>query len=255
VAAELRHLFTPLALRGIELRNRILMTGATTNMAYGGLPGEQLADYYAERARGGAGLIVTEMTVVHPSGIVMDRAIQNWDDRVLSGFQLLAAGVHRHGGKVFAQVGHPGRQGRSFFSEQPLLAPSALPSPAHHEVPKEAELEDVSDLVRCYADGAARALEAGMDGVEIHSAYGGYFLAQWLSPTTNVRQDDYGGTLEQRLRIVLDVVDAVREAAGPDVPVGIQITGDEGVPGGLTPDDAVVIAASSTSTAAWTTSP
>lgn len=238
----LPHLFSPLKVGGLEIRNRILMTGAATNMAYGGVPGEQFADYYAERARGGAGLIVTEMTVVHPSGIVMSRAVQNWDDRIVSGLAPVAAKVHHFGGRIFAQGGHPGRQGRSWFSERPLIAPSALPSSAHNEVPKEAEEADIDELIRACAAGAARAIDAGMDGVEIHSAYGGYFLAQWLSPSSNIREDHYGGDLDRRLRIVIEIIKAVRAAIGNQVPLGIQISGEEGIPGGLTLDDSIAIA-------------
>jgi 2,4-dienoyl-CoA reductase-like NADH-dependent reductase (Old Yellow Enzyme family) len=235
------HLFQPLRLRSVDIRNRLLMTGAQTNMAPAGRPGAQMAAYYAERARGGAGLIVTELTIVHPSGHISERAIRNWDDGAISGLRLLADAVHAHGGRLFAQVGHGGRQGRSWLSERPLLSASALPSPAHGEVPKVATLQEIAELVEAYAEGAARAVAAGMDGVEIHSAYGGYLLSQWLSPATNRRSDEYGGTPRNRLRFVLEVVQAVRASVGDEVPVGIQINGTDGIAGGLTIDDSVAV--------------
>lgn len=235
-------LFTPLALRSAEIRNRILMTGAQTGMATGGMPGDQLAAYYGARAEGGAGLIITEITIVHPSGFIAEHAIRNWHDSAIPGLKLIADAVHRHGGTIFAQVGHGGRQGTSFLSERPLLSASALPSPAHGEVPKEAEPEEIAELVSAYAHGARRAVEAGMDGVEIHSAYGGYLIAQWLSPTTNARTDEYGGSYPNRARLVFEIAAAVRRAIGSEVPLGIQITGDEGIPNGLTVADAVTLA-------------
>jgi 2,4-dienoyl-CoA reductase-like NADH-dependent reductase (Old Yellow Enzyme family) len=241
MAEPLPHLFRPLRLRALDIRNRLLMTGAQTNMAPDGRPSAQMAAYYAERARGGAGLIVTEWTVVHPSGHVSERAIRNWDDDAVPGLRRLADAVHAHDGRIFAQVGHGGRQGRSWLSERPLLSASALPSPAHGEMPRAATREEIDELVGAYAAGAARAVEAGIDGVEIHSAYGGYLLSQWLSPLTNVRDDEYGGSLPNRLRIVLDVVHAVRSAVGDDVPVGIQVNGTDGIPGGLTIDDSIAI--------------
>jgi 2,4-dienoyl-CoA reductase-like NADH-dependent reductase (Old Yellow Enzyme family) len=241
MAEHLPSLFQPLRLRGVEIRNRLLMTGAQTNMAPDGRPGAQMAAYYAERARGGAGLIVTEWTVVHPSGHITERAIRNWDDEAIPGLRRLAEAVHAHGGRIFAQVGHGGRQGRSWLSERPLISASALPSPAHGEMPKAATHEEIDELVSAYAAAAERAVAAGMDGVEIHSAYGGYLLSQWLSPLTNIRDDEYGGSLRNRTRIVLEVADAVRAAVGEDVPVGIQVNGTDGIPGGLTIDDSVAI--------------
>ena len=241
VDGALPHVFSALRLRGVLVRNRLLMTGAQTNMAPGGRPGDQMAAYYGERARGGAGLIVTEWTAVHPSAYIADRAIRNWDDSAIPGLKRIANAVHEHDGRIFAQVGHGGRQGRSSLSERPLLSASALPSPAHGEAPKAATHHEIRELVGAYAAAARRAVMAGMDGVEIHSAYGGYLLSQWLSPTSNIRNDEYGGDLGGRLRIVLEVVEAVRSAVGEDVPVGIQVNGVDGIPGGLTREDSAEI--------------
>jgi 2,4-dienoyl-CoA reductase-like NADH-dependent reductase (Old Yellow Enzyme family) len=150
--------------------------------------------------------------------------------------------VHDHGARMVMQLGHGGRQGHSTFTERALWAPSAIPCPFNLEMPKEMEPEDIDEIIEGHILGARHARQAGMDGVEIHSGYGGYLLASFLSNFSNERADDYGGSLKNRMRIVLQAIAAVRAEVGPDYLVGMNLQGHDYSPGGLVPSDAQQIA-------------
>jgi 2,4-dienoyl-CoA reductase-like NADH-dependent reductase (Old Yellow Enzyme family) len=150
--------------------------------------------------------------------------------------------VHEYGARIVMQLGHVGRQGHSTFTERALWSPSNTPCPFNLEMPKEMEIEDIDEIIAGHAVGARHAKQGGMDGVEIHSGYGGYLLASFLSPFSNHRTDEYGGSLENRMRIVLRVIDAVRAEVGPDYLVGMNLQGHDFSPGGLEVSDAQQIA-------------
>lgn len=235
-------LLRPLRIRHLELRNRVMMTAHVTNMAPLHEPTDQHVAYYRDRARGGIGLIVMGFPAVHPAGVNNAQEISGFDPRIVPGMRAIADAVHEHGVPMIAQLGHAGRQANSAFTMRPLMAPSPIPCPLTREMPKSMELEDLDEVVEAHAITAALIQESGMDGVEIHSAYGGYLLSSFLSPYMNEREDEYGGDLEGRMRLPLRVVRAVRERVGPDYIVGMQINGHDFSPGGLDLPDAQEIA-------------
>ena len=160
----------------------------------------------------------------------------------MPGLGAIADAVHEYGTPIIAQLGHAGRQGNSAYTMRPLMAPSAIPCPLNREMPKAMEAEDLDEVVEGQRLAASHVQAAGIDGVEIHSAYGGYLLSSFLSPYMNEREDEYGGDLEGRLRLPLRVVHAVRDRVGPDYIVGMQINGDDFSPGGIELPEAQVIA-------------
>jgi mycofactocin system FadH/OYE family oxidoreductase 2 len=235
-------LLSPFRLKHLTLRNRVMMTAHVTNMAPLHVPSDQHVAYYRDRARGGIGLIVMGFPSVHPAGTNNVQEIAGYDPRVVPGLRAIADAVHEHDTPIIAQLGHAGRQGNSAYTMLPLMAPSAIPCPLNREMPKAMEPEDLDEVVEGHATTAAHVREAGLDGVEIHSAYGGYLLSSFLSPYMNERDDEYGGDLEGRMRLPLRVVRAVRERVGPDYIVGMQINGSDFSPGGVDLPEAQVIA-------------
>jgi mycofactocin system FadH/OYE family oxidoreductase 2 len=241
-AAEFAALLSPFRLRHLELRNRVMMTAHVTNMAPVHVPTEQHVAYYRDRARGGLGLIVMGFPVVHPAAANNACEIAGYDPAVIPGLRAIADAVHEFGTPIIAQLGHSGRQADSAYTGRAVLGPSALPCPTMREMPKAMEAEDIDEAVEAHALVAEHVQASGMDGVEIHSAYGGYLLSSFLSPYMNERDDEYGGSLENRLRLPLRVVDAVRRRVGPEFVVGMQVNGHDFSPGGLELADAQQVA-------------
>ena len=235
-------LFEPITLGTVEIRNRVVMTGHGTGMAKDYLPTDQHVAYYRERAMGGAGLIGMAFPQIHPTSQDVPGEPRSWLPEIVPGLRNITDAVHEYGARIVMQLGHGGRQGHSTFTERALWAPSNTPCPFNLEMPKEMEVEDIDEIVEAHAIGARHAKQGGMDGVEIHSGYGGYLLASFLSPFSNHRTDDYGGSLENRMRIVLRVIDAVRTEVGPDFLVGMNLQGHDFSPGGLEVTDAQQIA-------------
>ena len=240
--ADYADLLTPFALRHLTLRNRVMMTAHVTNMAPLHEPTDQHVAYYRDRARGGIGLIVMGFPAVHPAGVNNALEIAGYDDAMVPGLRAIAEAVHEYDTPIIAQLGHAGRQANSAYTGRAVLGPSAIPCPTMREMPKAMEIEDLDEVVDAHATAAARVQEAGLDGVEIHSAYGGYLLSSFLSPYMNERDDDYGGSLDNRLRLPLRVVRAVRDRVGPDYIVGMQINGHDFSPGGLDLEAAKLVA-------------
>jgi 2,4-dienoyl-CoA reductase-like NADH-dependent reductase (Old Yellow Enzyme family) len=239
---ELLPLFEPIRLGRVEVRNRVVMTGHGTGLAENFLPSERHVAYYRERARGGVGLIGMAFPQIHPTSQDVPGEPHAYDPAIVPGLRRIADAVHEHGARIVMQLGHGGRQGASTFTERALWGPSNVPCPFNLEMPKEMEPEDIDEIIAGHALGARHAKQGGMDGVEIHSGYGGYLLASFLSPFSNFREDEYGGSLENRVRIVLRTIAAVREEVGPDFLVGINLQGHDFSPRGLEPADAQAIA-------------
>ncbi|WP_344020965.1 FAD-dependent oxidoreductase [Pseudonocardia kongjuensis] len=228
----------PLRLGRHPLRNRIVFTAHLTGFAEGGLPTPRHVGYYAARAAGGAGLVITEEHAVHPADRPYERLIRGHDPAVLPGYRALTDAVHRHGAVVLAQLNHNGAQGSGMYSREPVVGPSALPDPMFREVPAELDAAGIAEIVAAFADVAARCVDGGFDGVELQCSHAS-LLRLFLSPATNRRTDAWG---RDRAKIVLDVVAAVREAIGPDPVLGLRIGVDERIPGGITPDDGAALA-------------
>lgn len=239
--AELEPLFAPITIGNVVLRNRIVMAGHSTGLAHDYLPSERHVAYYRERAIGGAGLIGMAFPVIHPSSQEGGEP-RAYDPRVVPGLRRIADAVHEYGGRIAMQLGHGGRQGSSILTEQALWAPSGIPCPFNLEMPKAMEREDIDAIVEGHALGARHAKQGGMDGVEIHSGYGGYLIASFLSNFSNRREDEYGGSLENRMRLLIRVIDAVRAEVGAEYLVGLNLQGHDYSPHGLEVEDAQAIA-------------
>jgi mycofactocin system FadH/OYE family oxidoreductase 2 len=226
------NLFSPLKIGTTEVKNRISFQPHLTNLAVGNLPSERQMYYWGERAKGGAGLIITEELTVHPTDMAYEKLIDVYHAEVIPGFKKITDYVHQYDSKIFAQLNHNGQQGDGSLSRLPIWAPSPIPDVLFREVPKAMEPEDIEEVARYFAKSAIHVREGGFDGVEIQ--FGHSSLArQFLSPLTNFRTDEYGGSLENRMRAPLKFISAVRKAVGNDFTLGIRMCADEMIPGGL----------------------
>lgn len=215
-------LFDPLQLGALELPNRIIMAPLTRKRAgVDRVPNEMMAEYYRQRA--GAGLILSEATSVSPQGVGYYGTPGIWNDAQVKGWQRITQEVHEAGGRIFLQLWHVGRiSDPELLGGQLPVAPSAIPAAGHvatlrpkrpHPVPRALESEEIPEIVQDFRRGAERAKAAGFDGVEIHGA-NGYLVDQFLQDKTNKRTDRYGGSVENRARFLLEIVDAVIEVWG-----------------------------------------
>lgn len=236
-APALPRLFSPLTIGRVTLRNRIVSTAHNTGLSDGHRIGDRLIAYYEARARGGVGLIITGSTSVHPTSTSrLMPAVSNWDDSIIEPYGRLAAVVHQHGARIFAQLNHAGAQSGAPGGAGRVVAPSPVESELGVETPHALEPDEIGEIVRAFAAAAGRAREGGLDGVELHGGHGN-LIQQFLSPLTNRRRDEYGGTPEQRRRFACEVARAVREAVGADFVVGMRISAEEDHAGGLTLPD------------------
>jgi len=243
MAGQFEHLFSPFKIRNVEFRNRVMVSAHLTCFAENGMPTAQQAAYFAEKAKGGVALMVMALNVVHKNSYLWPQVEQAYLDEIVPKWKMITDAVHAEGAKIFCQLSHMGRQSTDLYNKLPLISSSDIPCPVMLEVPKVAEPEDIEEIIQSFADCAVRAKKAGFDGVDIHSAYGGYLIAQFLSPYANRREDEWGGPLENRMRIMIEILSRVRRAVGDDFVVGIQLVGDEFTPNGLTLDDTTQIAA------------
>ena len=226
------NLFSPLKLGATEVKNRISFQPHLTNLAIANLPSERQMHYWGERAKGGAGLIITEELTVHPTDMAYEKLIDVYHAEVIPGFKKITDYVHQYDAKIFAQLNHNGQQGDGSISRLPVWAPSPIPDVLFRETPKAMEAEDIEEVARYFAKSAIHVREGGFDGIEIQ--FGHSSLArQFLSPLTNFRNDEYGGSLENRMRAPLKFISAVRKAVGKDYTLGIRMCADEMIPGGL----------------------
>ena len=240
-SARYRHLFSPLRLGPVTVANRIVFSAHLTNYAEGGLPTEQHAAYYAARAAGGAGLIITEEHSTHATDWPYEKLIHGFHPDVLPGYRRITEAVHRHGTPIFAQINHNGGQASSMYSRLPVWAPSPVADPLFREVPKEVDHHEIAEIVAGYAEVAERCRAGGFDGIELQCSHSS-IVRGFLSPAVNHRTDAYGGSLANRARLLLAITAAVREAIGPDLALGVRLCGDELIDGGTTIGDAVEVA-------------
>lgn len=234
------HIFEPLTIRRMTLKNRIMMTPMGTN--YGDQNGEMTfvhIDYYEQRAKGGTGLLMVEnASVFSPQGSNGTTQLRIDHDNFIPRLYYFTERMHKHGACVGIQINHAGASAVSARTgEQPVSA-SDIPSKAGGEIPRPLEKEEIYNIVKKYGEAAKRAQTAGFDCVEIHAGHS-YLLSQFLSPTTNKRTDEFGGSPENRARFTKLVVEEVRKQVGPFFPIFVRISADEFVEGGNTLEDTI----------------
>ena len=223
------HLFEPIQLNQLKIRNRIVSTAHAEVYADNGMPGERYIRYYEEKARGGVGLAICGGS----SPVAKDSPSSWWSsvnlsrDETMEGLAKLAETMHAHGAKIMIQATHMGRRNAWHGFDWPhLVSPSGVREPVHRGNAKTIEIEEIRRIVADFAAAAKRVKAAGMDGIEISAAHQ-HLIDQFWSPRTNHRTDEYGGSLANRLRFGLEVLNAVREEVGRDFCVGLRICGDE----------------------------
>ncbi len=221
-------LFSSLRIRGLTLKNRITMAPLFLGYANpDGTASRLIIDHYREMASSGVAMVVVENAAVDPSGSGNPFVLRLDDDRFIDGISKIAGAIHDEGAIAFLQINHAGR----YAYASPLrIAPSAYKT--DDVIPLEMTPEDINAMVKAYADAARRVKQAGFDGVEIHGGTG-YLVVQFLSSRTNLRKDNYGGPLANRMRFPLEVVDAVISEVGAHYPVGYRFLADEWLPDGL----------------------
>ena len=238
------HLFSPLRIGSVTVRNRIMQTAHVKLFAERGVDSQRNVDYQAARAKGGAGLLITGNRVVHPTSTTgFPRVAWAYLPEALEADRRLTSAVHEHGAVIFAQLNHFGLNATSDSADdlRVLWGPSAVKSPAYGETPKAMEHDDIREVVEWWARCAELSREGGFDGTEVHISHS-YLLHQFLSPIYNKRTDEYGGSLENRLRFAREVIAEVRRRSGSDWVVGVRISLSDFIPGALDIDDAVQVA-------------
>ena len=224
-------LFEPIKINDLELKNRIYMPAMHMNMAVNFEVTDQLIDFYAERARGGVGVItVGYATVDEYSGNSTN--IGAHKDEFIPGLKRLAQAIQENGSRAVVQINHAGRYNFSFFLDgKQAVAPSAVPSRMTRETPRELSIDEIREIIKNFARAATRVQQAGYDGVEVLSGTG-YLISEFLSPFTNKREDDYGGSFENRMRFGLEVMQGIRNDVGDDFPIIVRMNGNDFMPGG-----------------------
>jgi 2,4-dienoyl-CoA reductase-like NADH-dependent reductase (Old Yellow Enzyme family) len=212
----------------MEVRNRILSTGHDTVMAHDGHVTDRLIAYQEARAKGGAGLIVAQVSGVHETARYTSHVLMATSDDAIPGYRALADAVHRHGARICGQLFHPGREiMETQDGTAPVAyAPSAVPNSRFHVMPVPLSLGMIREIVSGYGDAAERLMRAGFDGCEIVASHG-YLPAQFLNPNVNLRDDSYGGSVENRLRFLREIAEDIRGKTSPAFVVGLRITGEE----------------------------
>ncbi|HEV8298488.1 MAG TPA: FAD-dependent oxidoreductase [Acidimicrobiales bacterium] len=245
---EFPYVFRPLRIGAVTVPNRLFVTAHATQFVEDdpagyhrwSVLGDRARAYYEDRAKGGFGLQIIGQTQVHPQA-GPDRP-SSFAAEAVSRYRAIAEACHRHGSVVFVQLNHNGRERGSSGPDSwaPLWSASSLPA-AHGEMTKAMDADDIAELVAAFARAATLCRDAGMDGVEVHAAHP-HMLGEWLTSAYNRRDDAYGGTLVNRLRIVVEIVEAIRGACGSEFVVGVRTNGAWTMPGGHTPEEGVEIA-------------
>ena len=235
-------LLKPFKIKNLEIKNRLMTSAHEPSYAEDGFPKERYRSYHVERAKGGLGLTMTAgSAVVSPDSPSTFGNLHAYKDEIIPWLKQLTTECHDYGSKVMIQITHLGRRTNWNHSDWlPILSASQIREPAHRAFPKEAEDWDITRIINNYAEAASRMKEANMDGIEIE-AYG-HFLDSFWSPATNKRNDEYGGSLDNRIRFSLNVIEAIRKAVGKDFIIGVRMVADEDWDKGLSKEDGLWIA-------------
>lgn len=239
---ELSHLFSPITLGKCEIKNRVTISGHLHGfVGRDGMPTDRELRYHETRAKGGFGLIVMAAAAINHHSRLFPHVLKGSSDDIISWFKKYSERIHAHGAKLSIQAWHNGHQQTSAYGGGVGKSPSQIASAAVGEAPSAMTVAEIQQTVQDYADFAARCKEGGLDGMEIHAGHG-YLPQQFLSPYANIRTDQYGGSLENRMRFSMEVIEAVRNVVGPDFMVGMRISADEMIPVGYNLEDMKEIA-------------
>ncbi|KAH8886203.1 FMN-linked oxidoreductase [Thozetella sp. PMI_491] len=233
-------LFQPITIRGLTLPNRIFLSPMCQYSSHDGYVSDYHVAHYGAIAQRGPGLVCVEATAVLPEGRITPECAGIWKDSHKGPWKRVVDIVHGHGRKAMVQLAHAGRKASArapwlylgTASEEQngwpvdVRAPSAIPYDIDYVTPKALERDEITQVIAAFRAAARRSLDVGFDAIEIHSAHG-YLLSEFLSPVSNQRQDEYGGSFENRTRLAMEVVEAVRQEAGPDIPIFLRISADE----------------------------
>lgn len=236
---KLVKLFEPGRIGKMEVRNRTVMAAMGAGYARdpGGYVTQRFTDYYVARAKGGVGLIITGLAMVVPENPVFPGCFGIYADGLVPGLAQMARAVQAHGARIAIQLYHPGRRLAEFRPGLPSVSASPVPHFMDGNVPHELSKAEIKRIVEAYGDGGRRARDAGYDGVEIHGAHG-FLPNQFLSPWTNKRTDEYGGSIENRVRFACEMMQNIKSKAGLDFPIIFRMDGDDGIEGGITIEEA-----------------
>ena len=231
-------LLTPLENCKLTLKSRLVMPPmATSKSEEDGKVSKDILDYYDEKSRGGyISLIIIEHSFITLKGKASDRQLSVADDSVVEKLKELSNIIHKNGSKTVMQINHAGSAASKKVTGHEPVGPSVIANPRIGNVPGELTKEEIKVIISEFVDAARRTKEAGFDGVEIHSAHG-YLLNQFFSPLTNKRTDEYGGDIEGRIKIHLDIIKAVRDEVGDDFPILLRLGGSDYMEGGITIED------------------
>lgn len=242
-------LYTPVTFRNVELKNRWVMSPMCMYSSEDGLPNDFHFVHYGSRAQGGAGLLIVEATGVEPRGRITNHCMGIWNDEQAKELQKIVEFVHKYSeSKIGIQLSHSGRKGSTWNNTQipvqegwETVAPSSIPYHPTERIPHMLTVEEIKEQVQNFKNAARRAVDAGFDVIEIHAAHG-YLIHQFLSPLSNIRTDEYGGNFENRIRFLIEIVDAVNKELNDNVALFVRISGTEYAANGWEIQDSVELA-------------
>lgn len=232
----------PLIIGSKVAKNRIFMPPLSTNLGKNGYVTDELIAHYKRRAQGGVALFITEVVTIEPTYVYLPGDMSIHDDSYIEGWKKLVDACHEYNAMILPQLFHPAYMAFPLPNTPRLIAPSWIGPSYLKESPREVSVEELKVIIKQFADAAYRVKLAGGDGVEIHAAHAHGLLGGFLSPYYNKRTDEYGGNLESRLRLTLEVIQAVREKCGPDFIIDVRISGDDYFDGGNNLTDMVYVA-------------
>ena len=237
----LKNVFSPITIKGKTMKNRLAVAPMVTNYCNeDGTCTEMFSAYHETKAKGGFGMIITEDFTVRPRGKGFKHLPGLWNDEQIPGFKEFTKRIHKHDTVLIAQIYHAGRQSSKMVLGEAPEAPSAIPCPFSPDMPEELSVEEIKKIITEFGDCARRAEDAGFDGIEVHGAHG-YLISQFMSSYTNKRTDEYGGSLQNRIRFAVEIVKDIRSKVSKDFIVGYRISADEHVTGGRNIGDTLTI--------------
>jgi len=236
------YILTPLNVGSLTLSNRLIMPPMATAKTKDGTVNQAILDYYDEKSKGGYfSLIIIEHSYISQQGKAHNGQLSVADDNTLEGLKNLANVIHTNGSKAVMQISHAGSGTKQDVTGTIPVAPSAIPNPLSGNLPKELNKQEISQIIDDFKNAAIRVKKAGFDAIEIHSAHG-YLLNQFFSPLTNKRTDEYGGTVNNRIRIHLEIIDAIKSVVGNDFPLLLRLGASDYQEGGITIEDSKIAA-------------